>query len=296
MNPFFSIITPTYNRGEELQRAGKSVFSQSFDDFEWIIIDDGSEDNTEEVLLNFNDIRLKYENLSKGKGINRSRNRGIDLAKGRYILFLDSDDELLPDALINLKKLWENADDKIGLILSIAGERKNNSRMKGIVLSTEDIICQRKVKGEYRISFRREVFENDRFDDEVFGCEGILYNRLARKWDFLFVKQPTIKVNHKRWGSGGVETRINKASEQAKGYEILIEENKDVWLKGCPGKYAHYINSLVLRYIISNQKKKARILLRKEKKSLNSFFLYLLSFLPRSFTIILYRLRYFYET
>jgi glycosyltransferase involved in cell wall biosynthesis len=114
-NPTFSIITTTHaDRAKLLKRAARSVFNQTFNDFEWIIIDDGSIDNTKEVVASFSDKRIVFESFPENRGVNMARNRGLDLANGKYIVFLDSDDELLPGALQTFFNLWKKVkDDKI---------------------------------------------------------------------------------------------------------------------------------------------------------------------------------------
>lgn len=90
-NPIFSIVLPTYNRAGIVGEAIKSVIEQDFTDWELLVIDDGSTDNTKEVVLAFNDARIKYiyqENAERSA----ARNNGISLARGQYICFIDSDD------------------------------------------------------------------------------------------------------------------------------------------------------------------------------------------------------------
>jgi len=89
--PFFSIITPTYNRAHLVGRAIDSVLAQTFVDFELIIVDDGSTDDTKDLLAGVEDARVRYiyqENGERGK----ARNTGVQQANGRYVFFLDSDD------------------------------------------------------------------------------------------------------------------------------------------------------------------------------------------------------------
>ncbi len=96
--PFFSIIIPTYNRASTIARAISSVINQSFGNWELIVIDDGSNDDTKEIVEKFNDVRIRYfwqENQERSA----ARNYGISLAKGEWICFLDSDDEYLPNHL-----------------------------------------------------------------------------------------------------------------------------------------------------------------------------------------------------
>jgi len=87
-----SIVIPTYNREKLIVRSIKSVLCQTYTDIECIVVDDGSTDNTQWVVKNINDSRLRYVKLPKGKGANAARNYGVSLAKGEYIAFQDSDD------------------------------------------------------------------------------------------------------------------------------------------------------------------------------------------------------------
>ncbi len=92
-SPFFSIVIPAYNRGAYISKTVRSVLAQAYTDFEILIIDDGSTDNTNEEILTFNDLRIKYfkkENAERGA----ARNYGVRLAVGKYVTFLDSDDLL----------------------------------------------------------------------------------------------------------------------------------------------------------------------------------------------------------
>jgi len=92
-NPTVSVIIPTYNRAHTIGRAIKSVLNQTYQDFEIIVVDDGSTDNTEEVVKSFRDKRIRYIQHKKNKGAAAARNTGIKSAKGKYIAFQDSDDD-----------------------------------------------------------------------------------------------------------------------------------------------------------------------------------------------------------
>src|SRR5690349_3602213 len=95
--PKVSVIIPTYNRAQFIARAVDSVLEQTYKDFEIIVIDDGSSDNTQEILKAYEGkIRYVYQ---QNKGISAARNRGIQEAKGEYIAFLDSDDVWKPEKL-----------------------------------------------------------------------------------------------------------------------------------------------------------------------------------------------------
>lgn len=96
--PEVSVIIPTYNRAAMVCEAVESVLSQTFKDVEVIVVDDGSTDGTGEVLRNRYDERVRYF-YQANSGRSAARNRGIMASSGRYLLFLDSDDLLLPEAL-----------------------------------------------------------------------------------------------------------------------------------------------------------------------------------------------------
>src|SRR5437868_7134370 len=99
--PKVSVIIPTYNRGKLITRAVNSVLNQTFNDFEIIIVDDGSKDETKNILMPYQNQkknRIKYF-YQENRGISAARNRGIKESTGEYIAFLDSDDEWVSDKL-----------------------------------------------------------------------------------------------------------------------------------------------------------------------------------------------------
>ena len=97
--PLISVIIPTYNRAEIINIPLQSVFNQSYKNLEIIIVDDRSTDNTETVINNINDPRIRYICQSTNKGGAAARNTGIEAAKGEYIAFLDSDDAWVANKL-----------------------------------------------------------------------------------------------------------------------------------------------------------------------------------------------------
>lgn len=96
--PFFSVIIPTYNRAEFLKICLESVLSQTFEDFEVIIVDDGSQDNTENIMAKFNDTRIRYIRQDH-YGVSLARNIGLNHSRGKFICFLDSDDRFRKEKL-----------------------------------------------------------------------------------------------------------------------------------------------------------------------------------------------------
>lgn len=96
--PLITIIIPTYNRAHFLPRSVQSALAQTFKEFELIIVDDGSTDNTVDVIQQFDDLRIRYL-YQENQGVSVARNFGISQAKGKYIALLDSDDTWHPEKL-----------------------------------------------------------------------------------------------------------------------------------------------------------------------------------------------------
>lgn len=104
--PLFSVIIPLYNKENFIEATLKSALSQTFTDFEIIIINDGSTDKSEEKVLQFNDERIQLF-TTKNQGVSVARNFGIEKASGEMIAFLDADDFWYPKHLENMSKLYE---------------------------------------------------------------------------------------------------------------------------------------------------------------------------------------------
>jgi glycosyltransferase involved in cell wall biosynthesis len=96
--PFFSVLIPLYNKEKFIQNTLESVLNQTFCDFEIIIVNDGSTDESEKIVFEFQDARIRYFK-QKNQGVSVARNLGISLAQSNYISFLDADDYWYPDFL-----------------------------------------------------------------------------------------------------------------------------------------------------------------------------------------------------
>ncbi len=99
-----SIVIPLYNKESQIAKTLKAVLGQTFQDYEIIIINDGSTDNSVGEVNNFHDPRIRLINQDNA-GVSAARNRGIQESKGRYVAFLDADDEWMPDYLENIHQL-----------------------------------------------------------------------------------------------------------------------------------------------------------------------------------------------
>lgn len=106
--PLVSVIIPCYNQGKYLQKAIKSVLNQTYKNWEVIVIDDGFKDNTREVSESFTMAKYIYQH---NQGVCAARNQGTANAAGKYLIFLDADDQLLENALeVGVNALETNQD------------------------------------------------------------------------------------------------------------------------------------------------------------------------------------------
>ena len=103
----FSVVIPLYNKGAEIRATLNSVLAQTFEDFEIIVIDDGSTDHSPDVVRQFDDSRLRMIS-QHNQGVGPARNNGVDQAQSPYIAFLDADDYWYPDHLANLSLLIQD--------------------------------------------------------------------------------------------------------------------------------------------------------------------------------------------
>lgn len=133
----FTVVIPTYNREHFLKRTIDSILSQTFSDFELIIVDDGSVDNTKKLIDTYRDDRIVYIYKENG-GQNSAINAGVQNANGEYIAFCDSDDVWMPEKLEkHIQKYREDKEIKVvynltGIVKLFDGEQK-------VILAREDI-------------------------------------------------------------------------------------------------------------------------------------------------------------
>jgi glycosyltransferase involved in cell wall biosynthesis len=129
---YITICTPTFNRAHTLNRVFESLCRQKFADFEWLIIDDGSIDNTKEVVAQFQQkasFKIRYYYKENG-GRHTALNYSYDLINSEYVINIDSDDELSDNALFLIKKAWESVPaeeyERFWLVSGRCIDSKNN--------------------------------------------------------------------------------------------------------------------------------------------------------------------------
>ncbi|MFQ6028103.1 MAG: glycosyltransferase family 2 protein [Dehalococcoidia bacterium] len=117
--PTISVVMPTYNRGYIIRRAIDSVIAQTCTDWEMVIVDDGSNDDTEEIIASYGDSRIVYlRQDSAKKGAAAARNLGIATSRGEYVAFIDSDDEWLPQKLEKQLEVFQTTDlENVGVVI-----------------------------------------------------------------------------------------------------------------------------------------------------------------------------------
>lgn len=109
--PYFSVIIPLYNKAPYIRKTVESVLGQTFGDFELIIVDNGSNDGSSEIVSQFNDPRLSVHRMEENVGVSNARNIGVELSSAPYVTFLDADDWWEPSFLEEMTKLMERHPD-----------------------------------------------------------------------------------------------------------------------------------------------------------------------------------------
>jgi glycosyltransferase involved in cell wall biosynthesis len=233
---FVTIIIPTFNRSKLLRRALESVYKQTFSEFEVIVIDDGSTDDTADMLQReFPRVRYLYQS---NKGVSSARNKGIELAKGEWLAFLDSDDEWLPQKLAKqIKLLQQNPEQKICHTEEMwirngvrVNQMKKHRKSGGWIFQQCLPLC---AMSPSSIMIHRQVFESvGVFDTEFPACEDYdLWLRITAKYSILYIEEPQIKkygghedqLSQKHWGMD--QYRI-KALQKIITENVLSEDNR----------------------------------------------------------------------
>lgn len=181
--PFFSIIVPTFNRAGTIAATIDSVCTQATDDWELIVVDDASTDDTAPIVAPYvaRDPRIRYVPLASNGGVNRARNAGIAVARGTWLVFQDSDDTFTPDAFTIFRSLIDRG---VGDLIFTACRTRD-----GRVLSNQPTFeghvsyaqyLRGAVTGEYNQAVRRSTFNRYLFMTDIHGGEGLTWAQLVR--------------------------------------------------------------------------------------------------------------------
>lgn len=230
-----TIFTPAYNRKKELNVLYKSLLLQDYNDFEWVIVDDGSVDDTENLILDLknenkmNIVYFKQENKGKSKAVNQ----GIKLAKGDLFLCIDSDDYFLPNVLSMINKEYENIknDDSIAG-LGFLHYKVNTEEVIGTKFPNENMVDTYfniynlyKVKGDKQLMFKTKIMKEFLFPEiegEKFVPEALVFNRISQKYKMKFINKAIVYKDYLE--SGYSNNYFKLAKKNPKGQVLYYKE------------------------------------------------------------------------
>lgn len=195
-----TVVTPTYNRANKLKKAFDSLKKQTIKDFEWLIIDDGSIDDTENIIENFKkesnfDI-FYYKQVNQGKHI--ALNRAFKEAKTDLSMILDSDDcltETAVEEVLEIHKKYRDNEKIAAYVFQRGKLNKPEERITHIFKDEEFIdnyntyIINKEIKGDKEEVFKTKILKNysyPQYNGEKFVGEGVLWSKISHNYDMVF--------------------------------------------------------------------------------------------------------------
>lgn len=239
-HPFITILTPTYNRASLLPRLFDSLLRQTNKDFEWIVVDDGSTDDTREVVANLKEkcggaFPMGYVYKANG-GKHMAINIGAERARGELLFIADSDDLLIDDALETVANSWHDiSDDKSFAGIAGLDITMDTREVIGSGLPQEHIDCnaidiryRHHVMGDMKEVFRTEVlreFPFPEFAGERFCPEQLVWFRMARRYRLRYINKPIYIADYQPDGitAGITRARMRNPSASMLTYAELTE-------------------------------------------------------------------------
>ena len=229
--PFFTVFTPTYNRAHTIHRVFNSLRAQTFRDFEWLIIDDGSTDDTKRLIsewANSADFNVRYvKQVHAGKHV--AHNRALVEAKGSLFVILDSDDALVPSALATLARLWNSIPESERHAFCSIGTRccDQDGNIIGDRFPTEpfdadlrEITYRRRIRGEKFIVWVTEIMRRYPFP-EIAGTqfipEGLVCYDIAKSFKGRWSNEAIRIYYVDDRGTGATLTKRRDLTENARG-------------------------------------------------------------------------------
>ncbi|MCB0383476.1 MAG: glycosyltransferase family 2 protein [Psychroserpens sp.] len=198
----FNIITPTYNRKHTLNRVYESLINQDFKDFNWIIVDDCSTDDTTELVnswIETNSITIKYFKLERNQGKSAAVNYGLLYCDQPYTIIADSDDSFSAHTLSDLKEIWESipANKNNKTVASIWTLTKNESGEivgdtfpeDSWLVGFEERVLKHNIEGEKWACWRTSILANQKMytSEACHIQESHTWNAINKNYDFLCV-------------------------------------------------------------------------------------------------------------
>jgi glycosyltransferase involved in cell wall biosynthesis len=260
--PKVSVVILTFNRAKLLEQAIQSVLNQTFQDFEIIIVDDCSTDDTMQVGKNFLDERIKYIRHEVNKGVGAGRNTGVRNSTGEYIAFLDDDDQWLPEKLrfqvecLDCNSLEVGAvhcgrldiDETNGTVLPEIGNDKRGDISKALLrrnfLTTSTVLLR-------TICFQKVGL----FDETIpVGEDYDMWIRISQKYCFEYIELPLVRYSiHQNSLSRNLGAAIS-------GYEALLQKYGQLFRQD-PKEYHRRSCRLGVLYCLDGNTKKGRMIL-----------------------------------
>jgi glycosyltransferase involved in cell wall biosynthesis len=242
---------PTYNRARYIAEAIKSVQDQILDDWEMIVIDDGSTDGTEKIVREIaaSDPRISYFKNEKNLGIAKTRNRGVALAKADYVAMLDSDDKWIsPDKLTKQLSFFEH-NKKLGIVGTNASFINENGKAVGkhTNLPVDDAGIRqtelyRNILMQSGLLIKKSAIEKaGGYDSQFTVCDDHdLWLKIGKDWQFMIL--PSIDLSY-RIHHGGIT--------KAKHFKTALEEMKILFKfrKDYPGFFKGLIKCMVRFFV-----------------------------------------------
>ena len=235
----FSIITPTYNRANLIERAIKSILNQSYQNFEMIIVDDGSTDNTDEIVSKYlYDTRIIYIKATQNGGVNMARNIGIrNIAQDSdWITFLDSDDEFYHNALESIYSSIINKSEVKYFrfpVRYIDGTTKCNLNLLNISGNYQLYLKFYNNYGDWVSVINKKIIdEGFLFDDRVTAFESLTWLNLHKKEDIYYDSSFVLlcHIDNISITRSVFKNRANYENEK-KGIDIILDEYGDDLIK-----------------------------------------------------------------
>jgi glycosyltransferase involved in cell wall biosynthesis len=232
--PKVSVILPTYNRAHLIGRAIESVLNQTYRDFELLIIDDGSIDDTEKVVKSFTDKRISFIKHERNKGAAAARNTGIHLARGEFIAFQDSDDEWLPEKLERQINKFGEVSADVGVVYCgyvAVSQQTNREIFRSIPMERGKIyprILQGCITGTFTPLIKRVCFDKAGFFDEILPtCQDWdMWIRISRYYEFDFIPDVLVRIYiHGSQISTDLAAKIKGKEKILEKYRLELAKN-----------------------------------------------------------------------
>ncbi|WP_349763454.1 glycosyltransferase family A protein [Fusobacterium sp. SYSU M8D902] len=252
-----TIVTPTYNRGYIIENLYFSLCKQTNKNFEWVIVDDGSVDNTKELINKFiqeNKIQIKYF-YQKNSGKALAHNEGVKLASMELFTCVDSDDCLVENAVETILKRWEKIKiDAIGILakrMTYEGKDITITNLKDKeIFFLREAYESKKLKGDTFIIFKTSIIKNysfPKFNGEKFVPEDYLYDQTEKMGKLSFFNKSLYKCNYLK---DGYTKNINKIiANNPKGYRAFLEQRIELSTR-LKNKFINLIKYTSISFVI----------------------------------------------